>query len=40
MFEMLKYYKGLVKYTPSGPQTWRAYDYYLQGKTAMFMYAT
>lgn len=38
--ETLKYYKELAKYNPPGPQTWRARDYYLQGKLAMFFYST
>ncbi|PWI32538.1 sugar ABC transporter substrate-binding protein [Vibrio albus] len=38
--EVLNYYKELSKYTPPGPQTWRARDYYLQGKLAMFFYST
>lgn len=38
--EVLDYYKGLSKFTPPGPQTWRARDYYLQGKLAMFFYST
>jgi multiple sugar transport system substrate-binding protein len=40
MRETLEYYKELQKYTPPGPQTWRARDYYLQGKMAMFFYST
>ncbi len=38
--ETLKYYKQLAQYNPPGPQTWRARDYYLQGKLAMFFYST
>jgi multiple sugar transport system substrate-binding protein len=38
--ETLKYYKKLAKYNPPGPQSWRARDYYLQGKMAMFFYST
>lgn len=38
--ETLEYYKKLAQYTPPGPQTWRARDYYLQGKLAMFFYST
>ncbi|MCG9789345.1 extracellular solute-binding protein [Vibrio mediterranei] len=38
--EVLDFYKDLSKYTPPGPQTWRARDYYLQGKLAMFFYST
>lgn len=40
MLETLKYYKNLAQYNPPGPQTWRARDYYLQGKMAMFFYST
>ena len=38
--ETLEFYKELAKYNPPGPQTWRARDYYLQGKLAMFFYST
>jgi len=40
MREALEYYAELAKYNPPGPQTWRARDYYLQGKLAMFFYST
>ena len=40
MKEAVEYYAELAKYTPPGPQTWRARDYYLQGKLAMFYYST
>ena len=40
MKEAIKYYAELAKYNPPGPQTWRARDYYLQGKMAMFFYST
>jgi multiple sugar transport system substrate-binding protein len=40
MLETLEYYAELAKYNPPGPQTWRARDYYLQGKMAMFFYST
>ncbi len=40
MKEAVEYYAELAKYTPPGPQTWRARDYYLQGKMAMFYYST
>ncbi|HDQ13735.1 MAG TPA: extracellular solute-binding protein [Sediminispirochaeta sp.] len=40
MREAVEYYAELAKYTPPGPQTWRARDYYLQGKMAMFFYST
>ncbi|WP_413700470.1 hypothetical protein ACLKMH_00815 [Psychromonas sp. KJ10-10] len=35
--EVLDFYKNLAQYNPPGPQTWRARDYYLQGKLAMFL---
>ena len=38
--ETLVFYKQLAQYTPPGPQTWRAREYYLQGKLAMFFYST
>lgn len=38
--EILKFYKQLAEYNPPGPQSWRARDYYLQGKMAMFFYST
>lgn len=40
MREAIEYYAELAQYTPPGPQTWRARDYYLQGKMAMFFYST
>lgn len=40
MKEAVEYYAELAKYTPPGPQTWRARDYYLEGKMAMFYYST
>jgi len=40
MLETLEFYSTLAKYNPPGPQTWRARDYYLQGKLAMFFYST
>ncbi|NCD04712.1 MAG: extracellular solute-binding protein [Spirochaetia bacterium] len=40
MKEAIKFYGDLAKYNPPGPQTWRARDYYLQGKMAMFFYST
>lgn len=40
MLETLKYYQKLAQYNPPGPQTWRARDYYLQGKMGMFFYST
>lgn len=40
MREAIEFYAELAKYTPPGPQTWRARDYYLQGKMAMFYYST
>ena len=38
--ETLDFYKKLAQYNPPGAQTWRARDYYLQGKLAMFFYST
>ena len=40
MREAVEYYNELQQFTPPGPQTWRARDYYLQGKLAMFFYST
>ncbi len=40
MKEAIQYYAGLANYNPPGPQTWRARDYYIQGKMAMFFYST
>jgi len=40
MREAIEYYAELAQYNPPGPQTWRARDYYLQGKMAMFFYST
>jgi multiple sugar transport system substrate-binding protein len=40
MREAVQYYAELAKFNPPGPQTWRARDYYLQGKMAMFFYST
>lgn len=40
MKEAVEYYAELAEFTPPGPQTWRARDYYLQGKMAMFFYST
>jgi multiple sugar transport system substrate-binding protein len=40
MLDTLEYYTELARYNPPGPQTWRARDYYLQGKMAMFFYST
>lgn len=40
MLETLEFYAALARYNPPGPQTWRARDYYLQGKLAMFFYST
>ncbi|RLD36042.1 MAG: sugar ABC transporter substrate-binding protein [Bacteroidetes bacterium] len=40
MKEAVEFYARLAKTTPPGPQTWRARDYYLQGKMAMFFYST
>ena len=38
--ETVEMYKELSNYNPPGPQTWRARDYYIQGKMAMFYYST
>ena len=38
--DTLKFYAELSKYNPPGPQNWRARDYYIQGKLAMFFYST
>jgi multiple sugar transport system substrate-binding protein len=40
MKEAVEFYTELAKFNPPGPQTWRARDYYLQGKLAMFFYST
>jgi multiple sugar transport system substrate-binding protein len=40
MKEAVEFYAELAKFNPPGPQTWRARDYYLQGKMAMFFYST
>ncbi|MCG8573212.1 MAG: extracellular solute-binding protein, partial [Spirochaetes bacterium] len=40
MKEAIEYYARLAQYNPPGPQNWRARDYYLQGKMAMFFYST
>lgn len=38
--ETLEYYLKLVELGPPGPQTWRARDYFLQGRLAMMVYST
>lgn len=40
MREAIEYYAELAQYNPPGPQTWRARDYYLQDRMAMFFYST
>jgi multiple sugar transport system substrate-binding protein len=40
MKETIEYYAKIAKYNPPGPQTWRARDYYFQGKMAGFFYST
>jgi len=40
MLQTLRFYKELAQFNPPGPQTWRARDYYLQGKMGMFFYST
>ncbi|WP_413691788.1 ABC transporter substrate-binding protein [Psychromonas sp. KJ10-2] len=38
--QALDFYTELAQYNPPGPQSWRARDYYLQGKLAMFFYSS
>lgn len=38
--EALKFYARLAKFGPPGPQTWRARDYFMQGRLAMLFYST
>jgi len=38
--DTLRFYRKLADFNPPGPQSWRARDYYLQGKMAMFFYST
>ncbi len=38
--ETMKFYRQLSEYNPPGPQSWRARDYYIQGRMAMFFYST
>ncbi len=40
MKEAVEFYAEIAKYNPPGPQTWRARDYYMQGKMAGFFYST
>lgn len=40
MKEAVEFYAKIAKYNPPGPQTWRARDYYMQGKMAGFFYST
>ena len=40
MAETLDFYAELAKYGLKGPQSWRARDYFLQGKLAMLFYST
>lgn len=40
MKEAVEFYAKISKYNPPGPQTWRARDYYIQGKMAGFFYST
>ena len=37
---LLEAYRELARYTPEGPQTWRARDFYLQGRLAMMFYSS
>ncbi len=40
MKEAVEFYSEVAAFNPPGPQTWRARDYYLQGKMAMFFYSS
>jgi len=40
MKEAIEFYAEIAKYNPPGPQTWRARDFYMQGKMAGFFYST
>lgn len=40
MVETLAFMKELSQYAPPGQQTWRARDYYIQNRMAMFPYST
>ncbi|WP_319470204.1 ABC transporter substrate-binding protein [uncultured Pseudodesulfovibrio sp.] len=40
MVETLEMYATLAQCGPKGPQTWRARDYFLQGRLAMLFYST
>ncbi len=40
MKEAVQFYAELAKFNPPGPQNWRARDYYIQGRMAMFFYST
>ena len=40
MKEAVRFYAELAKFNPPGPQNWRARDYYIQGRMAMFFYST
>lgn len=40
MVEALEYYVSLAKYAPAGAQSWRARDYFMQGRLAMMFYST
>jgi multiple sugar transport system substrate-binding protein len=40
MVEALRFYKQLAQYGPSGPQMWRARDYFIQGRLAMLFYSS
>ena len=37
---LLEDYRGLAAFTPEGPQTWRARDFYIQGHMGMMFYST
>ena len=40
MAQALEFYHQLARHTPPGAQTWRARDFFLQGRLAMMFYST
>ena len=40
MVEVLQFYHELARYTPQGAHSWRARDFFLQGRLAMMFYST
>lgn len=40
MKEAIEFYAKMAEHNPPGPHTWRARDFYLQGKMAGFFYST